>query len=91
MRLRDVELVGESGTVIPVTDILVEDVAWPFGDRMGRPVTARTPSSVHGRRWTKMTIQRPGGEQLGTFILTGVSPSLDQGVRSIIYGIQLSD
>jgi len=35
MRLEDVEVVDESGTVIPVTDVRIENVAWPFADPRG--------------------------------------------------------
>jgi len=91
MRLEDVEVVDESGTVIPVTDVRIENVAWPFADRMGRPVTARTSCVIRGRLGSKMTIRRLGGEVLGRFVFTGVGASSDQDARFIIHGIHFSD
>jgi len=89
MRYQDVELVDESGAVIPVTDVDIGDNLCAIDGRWARPIRARTRSIVGGRPGALMTIRRcVSGEVLGTFILGGIGTSLGSGVRSVICGIQ---
>jgi len=90
MRFNDVELVDESGAIVPVTDVVIDDEECSFAGKTGRPVTAHTDRMVGGYPGSLMTIRRcVSGEVLGTFILGGVGTSLVNGVRSVICGMQL--
>jgi hypothetical protein len=92
MTLRDVELVDESGNVIPVAEVKIDDVELPYEGMSGRPVLAPTRETVHARLWSTLRIrQRNGGAAVGAFIFTGLGTALGKVAKTVICGVQLAD
>jgi hypothetical protein len=92
MVIKDVELVDESGNVIPVVEVRIDPVELEYEGRSARPVTAPTTANVCSRFWSTLTIRpRGGGKALGAFILTGLGTGLDEVTSTIICGVQLME
>ena len=92
MILTDVELVDESGNVIPVAEVQIDAVELPYQGMSGRPVLAPTAASVRSRLWSTLTIrQRDGGAIVGAFIYTGLGTALGKVAKTVICGVQLAE